>query len=239
MTLVEFREHILIRLGKPVINIEIASDQQDICIDDAVKKFIEVHYDGLDEGYVFLDLVADTQVYELPTYIHSVLELVTMNSSMSVDEPLLVNPYLVGNYTTGASGSVLDIEMYNQNIALYKSVSKTSILFEFNSTTHELKVLKPPTTDLKVALKVHSSPADITEIYENTWVKKYSTALCKIAWANNISKFEGGTLPGGVSLNFTQILSEGKEEKELLETELYERYQEPCDFFFSWGGKYN
>ena len=79
---------------------------------------------------------------------------------------------------------------------------------------------------------MHSSPVDLEFVYENLWFKKYSTALCQIAWAQNISKFEGATLPGGVSLNYAQILQEGKEAKELLETELDEKYQEPIDFYF-------
>jgi len=242
MTLIELRQHILNRLGAPVINIEIAKEQMDIYIEDTVDKFIEVHYDGLDEGYIFLDLVSGTTEYALPETIHSVISILSTGGLGLSDEPLLVNPYLVGNYYVGndmyAGGnyintpSVLDIEMYDQSIASYRSVMEKKILFEYNSTTNFINILATPKADKRVALRVHASPVEITTIYENNWVKKYSTALCKIAWGQNVGKFEGATLPGGVSLNYQLIIEEGKQDKEELETELYERYQEPVDMFF-------
>lgn len=237
MSITDLRSTILTRLGAPVINIELAPEQMDIQISDAVDKFIEVHYDGLDEGYIFLDVVIGTDEYTLPNSVHSVIEIVPLKGTTISDEPLLVNPFLVGNYYVGnsvgvMSPSVLDINLFEQNVAMWNSTVQTRILFEFNSMTHLIKILEVPTADLRYALRVHSSPVDITTIYTNRWFQKYSAALCKIVWGENIGKFEGATLPGGVALNYQRIIDEGKEEKEKLEEELYERYQEPVDFYF-------
>ncbi len=237
MNITEFRQHILIRLGSPVINIEIAPTQMDISINDTIEKFIEVHYDGLDEGYIFLDTVIDQDEYTIPDNIHSVLEILSLTSSISTDEPLLINPYLVGNnygYTSlgGYFPSVLDIVIYQQNIAQYQSIIKERTLFDFNYVTHILKIHQVPTSIKKIALKVHSIPEEITTIYDNTWVQKYSAALCKKTWGENLGKYEGATLPGGVSLNYQRIIEEAREEIEKLEEELYSKYAEPIDFYF-------
>jgi hypothetical protein len=231
MTLSDLRQHILTRLGAPVINIELAPEQMDLYITDAVNKFIEVHFDGLDDGYIFLDVLAGTSSYVLPSNVHSVLKVMSASSKFLTDEPLLVNPYLVGNTTNISSDfSMVDYEIFSQQIAQAKYITGRCVMFEYNATTCTLNILGIPDKNERVALHIHSAPEDITQIYGNTWLKKYSTALCQIAWAQNISKYEGATLPGGISLNFQQILSEGKEAKEQLETELYERYQEPIDF---------
>ena len=227
MTIIELRQHILNRLGSPVINIELASEQMDIHINDTVEKFIETHYDGLDEGYIFLDVTVGTSEYTLPSTVHSVLEIVsTTGYPSATGEPLLVNPYLVGNTYAfgglGVSGSVLDVELYNQTMAMYENRMEMKILFEYNSTTDLIKILAPPKEDIRYALRVHASPVDTETIYNNTWVQKYATTLCKIQWGENVGKFEGATLPGGVSLNYQRIIDEGKENKEKLEEELYE-----------------
>lgn len=237
----DLRQRILTRLGAPVINIELAPEQMDLYIQDAVDKFIEVHYDGLDTGVIFVNIVTDQAEYTLPGNVHSVMEIMNSNAGI-VDEPLLVNPYRYsGNYYVGDYGqgysthfSYLDVELYNQNFATWQNYSSQGKeeMFQYNSTTGILKLFVTPKEDKTMALKIHSAPATFDTLYENSWLQKYSTALCQIAWAQNISKYEGGTLPGGVSLNFTQILAEGKEAKEALELELYERYQEPIDFFF-------
>jgi len=228
MTLTDFKQHILRRLGSPVINIELADEQMDIYIEDTVDSFIETHYDGLDLGFIFLNTIVDQSEYILDSTIHSVLEVNGVSTNVLNDEPLLINPYTVGDVET-FSTDILDLTMFRQSISLYSTWIEDSKRFEFNSTDHTLTLLEVPKTVEKIALKVHRSPANLEDIYNNDWVKKYATCLCKIAWAANISKFEGATLPGGVSLNYSQILSEAKEEKAELEEELYERYQEPID----------
>ena len=32
---------------------------------------------------------------------------------------------------------------------------------------------------------------DFTDIYNDMWLKKYATALCKYQWGENLSKFQG------------------------------------------------
>jgi len=232
MTLIEFRQQILIRLGSPVINIEIASEQMDLYISDTVNKFIETHYDGLDEGVIFLDLTADEDEYTLPNNIHSALEIFSLSSSLIMDEPLLVHPYLVGNVTYSYSNTVLDLILFQQNVAQYQDIIKDQKLFEFNTTTHILKLLEIPTKDERIAIRVHASPTDLELLYENIWVSKYATALCKLAWGQNIGKFAGATLPGGVQLDYQRIIEEANQEIEKLDLELIEKYQEPINPIF-------
>ena len=51
------------------------------------------------------------------------------------------------------------------------------------------------------------------------WLKRYATALVKYQWGENLSKFQGIALPGGVTLDASQMKSEAQEEIQKLEEE--------------------
>ena len=59
----------------------------------------------------------------------------------------------------------------------------------------------------------------IRDRYNDMWLKKYATALCKYQWGENLSKFQGIALPGGVTLDGQQIKQEAQEEIQRLEEE--------------------
>ena len=73
-------------------------------------------------------------------------------------------------------------------------------------------------------------PETYTEIYNDVLLKRYITALVKRQWGNNLSKFEGVQLPGGVSFNGQRILDEAREEIDKIEQEVQDKYELPPDF---------
>ena len=61
-------------------------------------------------------------------------------------------------------------------------------------------------------------PATYTQVWDDFFLKKYATALLKKQWGQNLIKFNGVQLPGGVSINGMQIYKEACEEiDELME----------------------
>ena len=70
-------------------------------------------------------------------------------------------------------------------------------------------------------------PTDFTDIYNDMWLKRYATALVKYQWGQNLSKFGGIALPGGVTLEPDNIKSEALEEKTRLEEESRLNYEMP------------
>ena len=63
------------------------------------------------------------------------------------------------------------------------------------------------------------------------FLKEYTTALIKEQWGQNLVKFEGMQLPGGVTLNGRQIIEDARGEIEKIEQKLYNEYDTPPDFF--------
>ena len=70
-----------------------------------------------------------------------------------------------------------------------------------------------------------------TELYNDIFLKKYTTALFKKQWGANLIKYEGMQLPGGATLNGRQIYDDGNTELEKLEEESQTRYQLPDNFY--------
>jgi len=73
-------------------------------------------------------------------------------------------------------------------------------------------------------------PESYTDVYNDRWVKRYSTALIKRQWGLNLKKFGGIQLPGGVQLNGQQIYDEAESEITMLEQEMQDKYEVPPEF---------
>ena len=74
-------------------------------------------------------------------------------------------------------------------------------------------------------------PDTYTDVYNDGFVKRLTTALIKRQWGNNLKKFEGVQMPGGVTLNGQKIFDEAMEEISAIKEECKNTYQLPIDFF--------
>tara|TARA_R100001163_G_C5063854_1_gene201259 strand:+ start:856 stop:1662 length:807 start_codon:yes stop_codon:yes gene_type:complete len=83
---------------------------------------------------------------------------------------------------------------------------------------------------LMVEAYVALNPNIFTEIFNDRLLKEYIVALIKRQWGQNLSKFEGVQLPGGVSLRGDAIMSEAVEEIRQIEEKFQLEYEEPIDF---------
>jgi hypothetical protein len=68
------------------------------------------------------------------------------------------------------------------------------------------------------------------EAWSETWFLNYTTALFKRQWGNNLKKFTGVQLPGGIMMNGQQIYDEAVEELNELEMKLRDVHEEPPGF---------
>ena len=72
---------------------------------------------------------------------------------------------------------------------------------------------------------------DTEQIYNDPFVKRYFTALLKKQWGQNLIKFRGTKLPGGIELNGREIYDEGVRELEALRNRMTQDYEmPPLDF---------
>ena len=72
-------------------------------------------------------------------------------------------------------------------------------------------------------------PTTYTDIYNDSFLKKYATALVKKQWGSNLIKFNGVQMLGGVQLNGETIYQQADEEIKLLEEQMLNGYGLPAD----------
>ena len=70
-------------------------------------------------------------------------------------------------------------------------------------------------------------PNDFTQVYNDQFLKRYFTALCKKQWGMNLIKFQGVQLPGGIQLNGRQIYDDGVRELDEIRSKMSSDYEMP------------
>ena len=74
-------------------------------------------------------------------------------------------------------------------------------------------------------------PSTYTQLFNDSFLKRYLTALIKRQWGQNLIKFQGVKLPGGIELNGRQIYDDALREIEMIKQEMSSTYElPPLDF---------
>jgi len=74
-------------------------------------------------------------------------------------------------------------------------------------------------------------PTSFTKVYNDSFMKKYLTALMKKQWGQNLIKFRGVKLPGGIELNGRELYEDAEKELEDIKQRMTMEYElPPYDF---------
>lgn len=74
-------------------------------------------------------------------------------------------------------------------------------------------------------------PNNFTKVYNDSFLKRYLTALIKKQWGQNLIKFRGVKLPGGIELNGREIYEDGVRELQEIKSVMVNEYElPPYDF---------
>lgn len=87
--------------------------------------------------------------------------------------------------------------------------------FSFNQRTHRLTVssnFKGFGSGKLIAIEVMMKPdPDVfPDLYNDMWLKEYATALVKLQWGRNLTKYSQVQLPGGIVMNGDRILQDAQ-----------------------------
>ena len=74
-------------------------------------------------------------------------------------------------------------------------------------------------------------PNSFTQVYNDSFLKRYLTALIKRQWGQNLIKFRGVKLPGGIEMNGREIYDDAEKELESIRQRMVSDYElPPYDF---------
>ena len=70
-------------------------------------------------------------------------------------------------------------------------------------------------------------PSTFTNVYNDSFLKRYCTALIKKQWGQNLIKFRGVKLPGGIEFNGREIYQDGVDEIKEIRDQMSSTYELP------------
>jgi len=132
-----------------------------------------------------------------------------------------------------SSTSIIHYDMVLRHLDFLDHILVGEKPIRFNQNNNRLYIDMDWTNDLQVGEYLiiecyrKLDPTTMTDVYNDIFLKRYVTALFKKQWGANLSKFNGVTMIGGVSLNGQQIFQEALQDIEKLEQEIRGTYETP------------
>ena len=240
----QLQDYCLRRLGWPVIEINVDEDQISDRLDDALEYFGEYHFDGVEKVFLKHTLTqTDIDNEYVPMNdpiigVNRVLPIPNFNAFQTgffnEEFQLRLNDL---NTFTGTSLINWRMSLSNFSMVDYLFTVNATVLFnrKQNKLYLETDWAEKFKVDDKLIIEAYRilDPATYTEIYNDMFLKRYATALIKRQWGENLKKFEGVQLPGGITLNCKTIYDEAVEEITKIEEEMNLKYELPPDGFIA------
>ena len=132
-----------------------------------------------------------------------------------------------------SSTSIVHYEMTMQHLDFLDHILVGEKPMRFNQLSNELFLDMDWSNDITVGefliFKVYRKvdPATYTDLFDDLYLKRYTTTLIKRQWGQNLSKFSGTAMLGGVTLNGPELFSTAIDEQQKLEEEIRSNYEEP------------
>lgn len=251
----DFKDYCLRRLGFPVIDINVDDDQVEDRIDDAFQYFTDRHADGTQKVYYikaleqtdinhrYLDMSPNitTDADGYPMDITGVTRIFPITDSQaSINMFDLRYQLRLNELYDFTSASYINYTLTQQHLRSLEIMFTGEVPIRFNRHMKRLYIdwnwgdSEAPVGQVVIAECYAALNPDVyTWVYNDRWLKEYTTALIKRTWGNNMKKFKGVQLPGGVELDGQTIFNEAVEEIERLETEMESMFGAPLEFFMN------
>jgi hypothetical protein len=260
------------KLGAPVLEINVADEQIDDLVDDAIQYFQERHFDGVSQMFLKYQITQDDiDRGRAPNGNNPSAGIVTTTATTNIagssvtfnykenSNYLQVPPSIIGitkvmhfdgtNTVTNNMFSVKyqlflnDIYYWGSTELLSYAMVKTYLEdMDFLLTTQKQIRFNQRMDRLYLDIDWGSvrendyliidcyrllDPNDFSRVWNDSFLKPYLTSLIKRQWGQNLIKFQGVKLPGGVELNGRQIYDDAQREIDMIMEKMSNTYELP------------
>lgn len=233
----EFKENCLRRLGKPVVEINVDDDQVEDRIDEALRYFWDYHFDGSQKIYYKHQVTAQdmqNRYITLPDNIIGAVNLFDMGSAIGANNLFNIRYQIALNdlYTL-TSVSMVPYYMAMQHIQFLEYLLIGKQPLRYNRHQNKLYIdmdWERIGEGFFIIVEAYEvvDPDEYTKAWSDRWLLRYAACLIKQQWGQNLKKFEGMKMPGGLTFNGQQIYNEATKEREDLEREMIYTYSLPA-----------
>ena len=257
------------QLGFPVLEINVADEQFQDLLDDAIQIYQKRHYDGIARMYLKYKITQDdidrgqarggdstlgistttttstvglsttfnieenNNYIQMPPSVIGVNQIFKVRSDTVYDGLFNIRYQLFLNdlYAFG-SIDLLQYAMVQTKLEDITFLLNPDVRYRFNIRQDRLYIDVDWAQINKDDYFVIDcfrilDPDDFTKVYNDQFLKRYFTALCKRQWGQNLIKFQGVQLPGGIQLNGRQIYDDGVRELDEIRAKMSSDYEMP------------
>ena len=237
----QLKDYCLRRLGAPVIEINIDDDQIEDRIDDAFQFYRDYHYDAVEMVYLKHQITtADIANLYVPipdsvVGVSRILPFSDRSDGMNIFS--IRYQILINDLYSLMSTNLIYYYQVKQELELINQVLVGTKPIRFNRHMNRLYVDMDWGADANVGDYIIVEcyrildPDTYRDVYNDRFLKQYTTALFKRQWGENLKKFSGVQLPGGVTLNADKIYEDALDEINKIEAEMQSRFELPVDMF--------
>lgn len=234
----QFKQYCLRKLGEPVIQVNVANEQVEDRIDEALSLFADYHFNGSERQY-YKHQVTQTDINNgyivLPENILGAVDVFPIGSYQQGGDELFNIQYQIAlnDLYTMTSVSMVPYYMTMQHLSLIQELLVGRQPFRYNRHNNKLSIDMNWKSKVRVGqfiiVECHSviDPDEWVDVWADRWLQNYATCLIKEQWGTNLFKTNGIQLPGGVTLNGAGIYQEAIREKAELNQSLINSYQVP------------
>ena len=229
----EIYDYVHTMLGGGMVDVELDPIHYETALTKALTRYRQRSDNSVEESYIFLPLIEDTNDYILPKEITEVRQIFRRSIGSrsgngdggSIFEPFnlaYTQTYLLSGSTQ--MGGLATYDMFSQYQELVGRMFGSFIEFKWNSVTKKLTILQRPRAGEQVMLLCYNYRPDselLLDYMSIQWIKDYTLASCKYMLGEARSKFATIAGPqGGTSLNGDTLKAEAQQEMEKLENEV-------------------
>ena len=263
-------DYCLRKLGAPVLEINIADEQIDDLVDDALQLFQERHFDGvyptflkyqitqqdIDRGRakglggvgiastsvttniggsnITFDYYENSNYLEVPDHVIGINKVFHFEGSNSISSGMFSIKYqlFLNDIYYWGSVELLTYAMTKTYLEDIDFLLTTQKQIRFNKKQNRLYLdIDWSSVQAGQYLIIDCyrmmNPNDYANVWNDSFLKQYLTALIKRQWGQNLIKFQGVKLPGGVELNGRQLFDDGQRELDAIEQKMSSTYELP------------
>lgn len=259
-------DYCLRKLGAPVLEINVAEEQIDDLVDDALQLFHQRHFDGVEKMFLKYKLTQEDKDRGRARGGESTAGIVTTYASSGIgtfaweenSNYIPVPEAVIGiERVFKLSNRTIASNLFNVNYQLFLNdiywFSSTEMLNYFVTKRYleDIDWIINPERQIRFnkrqnrlyldtswdTLQVDDylliecyrvlDPNNFNRVWNDTFLKKYLTALIKKQWGQNLIKFQGVKLPGGVELNGRQIYDDAERELQSIKDSMMLEYELP------------
>ena len=259
------------QLGAPVLEINVADEQIDDLVDDALQLFHERDYDGsiqtflkykitqadidrgrarggsstagivtttatatIDGASVSFNFEENSNYLQVPPEVIGISKIFRFDGANTVTNNMFSVKYqlFLNDIYYWGSTEILTYAMTKRYLEDIDFALNTEKQIRFNMRQDRLYLdidWGSVNVDDYLIIDCYRliDPNDSTRVYNDSFLKRYLTALIKRQWGQNLIKFQGVKLPGGIELNGRQIYDDAEKELDKIKEQMSNTYELP------------